>query len=105
MIVPRAARAFRRQKVLITGGLGFIGSNLAHALVAAGAKFLPFPQSVMEACFNASNELYAETVAKNPKFKKMHDAYMAYRNDQYLWWQVAEYNYDNFMIRQRARGG
>ena len=42
-------------------------------LVASGTKFLPFPQSVMEASFNAANELYAETVAKNPKFKKIYE--------------------------------
>ena len=28
---------------------------------------------------------------------------LAFRNDQYLWWQVAEYAYDNFMIRARTR--
>ena len=42
--------------------------------------------------------------AINEKFKKVHDAYMAFRNDEYLWWQVAEFSYDNFMIRQRAKG-
>ena len=31
-------RAFAGRRVLITGGLGFIGSNLTHALVALGAK-------------------------------------------------------------------
>lgn len=31
-------RAYRDQRVLITGGLGFIGSNIAHKLVADGAK-------------------------------------------------------------------
>ncbi|MDB5534595.1 MAG: transporter substrate-binding protein [Hyphomicrobiales bacterium] len=73
-------------------------------LVAAGAQLKPFTQDTMEACYKAANEVYTETSAKNEKFKKMHDAYMAFRNDQYLWWQVAEYNYDNFMIRARARG-
>jgi hypothetical protein len=28
----------------------------------------------------------------------------AFKNDEYLWWQVAEYSFDSFMIRARARG-
>jgi hypothetical protein len=27
----------------------------------------------------------------------------AFRNDEVLWWQVAEYTYDSFMIRTRTR--
>jgi TRAP-type mannitol/chloroaromatic compound transport system substrate-binding protein len=29
---------------------------------------------------------------------------VAFRNDQYLWWQVAEYTYDSFMVRTRPHG-
>ncbi len=39
--MPRARRkrsTLRNKRVLITGGLGFIGSNLAHACVKAGAE-------------------------------------------------------------------
>ncbi|MDB6166851.1 MAG: strE 1, partial [Lacunisphaera sp.] len=35
---PPSAQAFLRKRVLITGGLGFIGSNLARTLVKLGAK-------------------------------------------------------------------
>ena len=73
-------------------------------LVAQGVQLRPFPQDVMEACLKASNELYAEISAKNADFKKMIEAMTTYRNDQYLWWQVAEYTYDSFMIRNRPRG-
>ncbi len=27
----------------------------------------------------------------------------AFRNDQYLWWQVAELTFDIFQVRSRAR--
>ena len=72
-------------------------------LVSAGTKLRPFSQPVVEACYKAATETYAEINEKNAKFKKVHDSYMGFRSDQYLWWQIAEYNYDYFMIRQRAR--
>jgi TRAP-type mannitol/chloroaromatic compound transport system substrate-binding protein len=73
-------------------------------LVEAGAKLRPFPPEVMEACWQAANDFYRETAAADAKFQRALDAYMSFRNDQYLWWQVAEYPYDNFIIRQRAKG-
>jgi UDP-glucose 4-epimerase len=36
MLTPNALNAYRGRSVLITGGLGFIGSNLAHRLVEIG---------------------------------------------------------------------
>jgi TRAP-type mannitol/chloroaromatic compound transport system substrate-binding protein len=72
-------------------------------LIAAGTQLRPFPQPVMEACLKASNEVNAETSAANADYKKVLDSMQAFRNDEYLWWQVAEYTYDGFMIRTRTR--
>ena len=74
-------------------------------LVAAGAQLRPYPADVMEACLKATNELWAEISAKNEDFKKLIGTMQAFRADEYLWWQVAEYTYDTFMIRSRARSG
>ena len=52
----------------------------------------------------AANEVYDETSAKNPDFKKIYENVKNFRGEEYLWFQVAEYTYDNFMIRARARG-
>jgi TRAP-type mannitol/chloroaromatic compound transport system substrate-binding protein len=73
-------------------------------LLSAGAQLRPFPGPVMEACLKAANEVYAEISATNADFKKIWDNIVAFRNDEYLWWQVAEYTYDTFMIRTRPRG-
>ncbi len=73
-------------------------------LVIAGAQLRAFPQDLLEAAFRASSDLYKEIADTNPKFKKLLDGVSAFRSDQYLWWQVSEYTFDNFMIRQRARG-
>ena len=71
-------------------------------LVASGTKLQPFPAPVLEACFNAAQELYTETCAANPRFKKVHDHYMAFRREQVLWFRVAEGSFDTFMARQSA---
>src|SRR5947209_2512957 len=73
-------------------------------LVAGGTQLRPFTNEVLDACLKATNELWGEISAKNPDFKKSVDAMQAYRSDQYLWWQVAEYTFDSFMIRSRTRG-
>jgi TRAP-type mannitol/chloroaromatic compound transport system substrate-binding protein len=73
-------------------------------LVAAGAKLSPFPADVMEACFNAAKETYAEIAGTNAAFKKAHDAMMAFRKDAYLWQQISENTFDRFMMQQQQKG-
>jgi len=36
-------------------------------------------------------------------FEKVLDAMLAFRNDEYLWWQVAELTYDSYLVRNRTR--
>jgi TRAP-type mannitol/chloroaromatic compound transport system substrate-binding protein len=74
-------------------------------LVASGTQLRPFPRAVMEACFDATNEVYAEVAASNPKFKKVYDSWVKYRDDQLLWFRVAEGTFDNFMSAASQRKG
>src|ERR1043166_3376490 len=73
-------------------------------LVAGGTQLRPFTNEVLDACLKATNELWTEISAKNADFKKSVDAMQAYRSAEYLWWRVAEYTFDTFMIRSRTRG-
>jgi TRAP-type mannitol/chloroaromatic compound transport system substrate-binding protein len=73
-------------------------------LIAGGTVLKPFSQAIMEAALKASNEINAEVAASNPDFKKIYESQVAFRNEEYLWWQVAEYTYDSFMIRTRSHG-
>ena len=72
-------------------------------LVAAGAQLRPYSPEIMQAALESSQKVYAGIAAKNPDFKKVHDAVMDFRDNEYLWFQVAEYAYDNFMIRSRSK--
>ena len=78
-------------------------------LVAGGAQLRPFSRDVMTACLNAANGLFAETSAKNPKFKKVLDSWAPFRDEQRLWFRVADASFDNFVQAsssgQRAPAG
>jgi TRAP-type mannitol/chloroaromatic compound transport system substrate-binding protein len=72
-------------------------------LIGGGAQMRPFPQEVLEASFKAATELYDELSTRNENWRKVYESFRSFRNEQYLWWQVAEYTFDSFMIRARAR--
>jgi len=57
----------------------------------------------MDASLKASNELYYELSLKNGDWRKVYENYRAFRNEEYLWFQVAEFSFDNFMVRTRTR--
>ncbi len=66
-------------------------------LVAGGAQLRVFPRDVMLAAYKASNEQYEEWAGKFPEFKKMYEPWAKYREDQALWFNVAEGSFDRFM--------
>jgi TRAP-type mannitol/chloroaromatic compound transport system substrate-binding protein len=68
-------------------------------LVAGGAKLHGFSPAIMEACLKAAHELHGEISQTNTNFKKVYDSMNAYMHPAYEWFQVAELNYDSFMIR------
>lgn len=74
------------------------------SLVAGGAQLRPLPQDVLSAAFDAANATYAEVSATNATFKKIKESQDAFRRDAYLNAQLAEYNYDVFMMAQQQAG-
>ena len=73
-------------------------------LALSGATLRPFPQDVLEAAYKTTGDLMADLSDGDAAFKVLADDFNAFRRDEYLWWQVGEYPFDNFMIRQRGRG-
>jgi TRAP-type mannitol/chloroaromatic compound transport system substrate-binding protein len=73
-------------------------------LVGAGAKLSPFSAEILSACYDKANEVYAEMEASNAPFKKIWESIKGFRKEHYLWAQVAEYNYDTFMMVQQRKG-
>lgn len=66
-------------------------------LLGNGTQLRFFSRPIMEASLKAANEVYAETSAKNPAFKKIYEAWRPYRNELVSWFRVAEDPINNFM--------
>ena len=67
-------------------------------LVGTGTQLRPFTQAVMEACEKAAFELYEETNAKSAHWKRIYPGWKKFRDDQFLWFRVAEHTYDRFIF-------
>src|SRR3982074_169169 len=87
----------------VTGKYDYVNPPALRRLVMSGAILRPFPQEVLESCYNAANEIYADLSTSNTHFGKMYSSLTAYRNDSLAWMQVAEFSFDSFMMRMRTR--
>ena len=71
-------------------------------LVASGTQLRPFPRAVMEAAEKASYEVYDEMSAKSPHFKRIYPEWKKFRDEQFLWFRVAEQTYDNYSFNSKV---
>jgi TRAP-type mannitol/chloroaromatic compound transport system substrate-binding protein len=78
-----------------------VNAQALKRLASQGAQLQPFSTEIMDGCYKAAQELYAEINAKNPAFKKIYDSYTSFMADSYLWTQVNDYTMDSYMIRYR----
>jgi TRAP-type mannitol/chloroaromatic compound transport system substrate-binding protein len=82
-------------------------TDALRKLVAGGAQLRAFPRAVMEACEKAAFELYGELAQKSKHWARIYPQWKKFRDDQYLWFRVAEFGFDNFAYTrpvQKAAG-
>jgi TRAP-type mannitol/chloroaromatic compound transport system substrate-binding protein len=72
-------------------------------LIAGGTQLRLFSRPVMEACEKAAFELYDELSEKSPHWKRIYPAWKKFRDEQYQWFRVAEYGFDNFAYSPRSK--
>ena len=72
-------------------------------LVANGTQLRAYSHEILEACWKAANEVFAETSAKNANFKKIYDAWVPFRDELDTWFSVAEGTIDRFMLEKVAQ--
>ena len=66
--IVEAAGAYANDEMMAKYDI--LNPKALRELVAGGAQLRPFPQDVMEACFKASVDVYAELNAENAKFQE-----------------------------------
>ena len=99
--ILRAAAS--QANIFTTGKYDAQNPQAVKRLVANGTQLRPFSEAILDACFKAANEVYADISGKNEDFKKIWESIKAFRADQYLWVQVAENTYDTYMMIQQRK--
>ncbi|MGH9807784.1 MAG: TRAP transporter substrate-binding protein, partial [Terriglobia bacterium] len=66
-------------------------------LLAAGTQLRAFPKTVMESAEKAAYEVYNELAGKSKHWAKVYPEWKKFRDDQFLWFRIAESTYDNYV--------
>jgi len=72
-------------------------------LVAAGAQVRVYSRDILNAAFDAAEQIYAGLNAQNARFKKVFDSWDAYRREESQWFRVNELSFDSFAAGRYSR--
>lgn len=72
-------------------------------LVAAGAQVRVYSKDVLNAAFDAAEQIYTGLNAQNPRFKKIFDSWDAYRREESQWFRINELSFDSFAAGRYSR--
>jgi TRAP-type mannitol/chloroaromatic compound transport system substrate-binding protein len=66
-------------------------------LIGGGTQLRAFSREILVAAYKASLEVYKEAGEKSPAFAKIYQSMVKFRDEQLLWFRVAEKGFDDFM--------
>jgi TRAP-type mannitol/chloroaromatic compound transport system substrate-binding protein len=72
-------------------------------LIAGGAQLRAYPRAIMDASYRATQEMYAELGAQNPRFRRVWEHWERHRLEQIQWFRVAEDSLANYLAVATAR--
>lgn len=73
-----------------------VNAAALRRLVAGGAQLRPFPREVMAEAWKAAHAIYDDLARTNAKFGRVYENWRRFRDEQFLWFRVAEGSYENF---------
>jgi TRAP-type mannitol/chloroaromatic compound transport system substrate-binding protein len=94
--------AANEQSLLMIAKYDAKNPEALRRLVAGGAQLRQFPKPVLDACYKATNEFFDEQSAKSAEFKKIYEAWRKFRDEENLWFRVAEHSLDTYRYNVRT---
>ena len=73
----------------------------SRKLIQNGVQLRSYSNEILDAAYKAAVQLYSDESAKNPAFKKIYDAYLAFQKTQDQWFSVAELRYSSESMSPR----
>ncbi len=78
--------------------------NALRSLVSSGAQLRAFPQDVLDATYDAAMSLYSDLRNSNSDWQPIFDSMMQFQVDHFLWQQVAEQTFAQYMQAKQQSG-
>lgn len=82
--------------VRMTAQYDAVNPPALQRLLAAGIQVQPFSPDIMRAARQAAFEIYEETSSGDPGYRKIYEAWKAFRADSYRFFATAELSYAQF---------